>query len=181
MKPADVNGLDYRTAFEGSDAPTTPDIAEILDEHLPRSLCLSQCHTSSKKNCRPKVTFDIDSTCCFSNSLRVARLRIHWYPKSHAIFNLTADIQFGLKVPVCNRRRVLTQTYTPLHKIPHYCFGTTIGMENLLIYIIFPALHRDSHYEHSNYLSKEDQELLYDAIISPAVNKTVASSNLMIH
>jgi hypothetical protein len=181
MKSADINGLDYRAAFEGSDLPADPEDLERRDEYLPRNLCLSQCHVASKKNRRAGVTFDIDSTCCFPNSLGVARLGINWFPKSHAVLNLTADIHFGLRVPTYNKRGVLSQTYTPLHEIPHYCFGTTVGMENLLIYIFFPALHRDSDYEHSNYLSKQDWELLYDAILSPALNETVTSSNLMQH
>jgi hypothetical protein len=181
MKPADINGLDCRTAFEGSDVPAAPEGAETRDEHLPKNLCLSQCHVTSKKNRRAKVTFDIDSTCCFPNSLGVARLGINWFPKGHAVLNLAADIHFGLKVPVYNKRGVLTQAYAPLHKIPHYCFGTILGMETLLMYVFFPALHRDSDYEHSTYLSKQDQELWYDAILNPALNKTVASSNLMLH
>jgi hypothetical protein len=181
MKAADINGLDCRAAFEGSDAPAAPHGTESLDEHLPRNLCLSQCHATSKKNRRAKVSFDIDSTCCFPNSLGVARLGINWFPKGHAFLNLTADIHFGLKVPVYNKRGVLTDKYAPLHKIPHYCFGTVLGMETLSIYIFFPGLHCDSDYEHSNYLSKKDQKLWYDAILSPAMNKTVASSNLMQH
>ncbi|KAH6702793.1 hypothetical protein BKA61DRAFT_646779 [Leptodontidium sp. MPI-SDFR-AT-0119] len=35
--------------------------------------------------------------------------------------------------------------------------------------------------DHSTYLSKQDQELWYDAILSPALNKTVDSSNVTIH
>ena len=54
-------------------------------------------------------------------------------------------------------------------------------MKNLLIYVFFPALHRDSDYEHSTYLSKQDRELLYDAILNPALNKTAASFNHMQH
>ncbi|KAN0090652.1 hypothetical protein V8E51_013788 [Hyaloscypha variabilis] len=45
-------------------------------------------------------------------------------PKAHPILNLAADIHFRLRVPVYNGRDVLTQKYTPLHKIPHYYFGT---------------------------------------------------------
>jgi hypothetical protein len=164
MKPADINGLDCRTAFEGSDAPTAPDGAEVRDEYLPRNLCLSQCHNASKKNRRAEVTFDIDSTCCFANSLGVARLGINWFPKAHAVLNLTADIHFGLKVLTYNKRGVLIQQYTPLHKIPHYCFGTVTGMESLFILIFFPALHTESDYEHSTHLSKQDQELCVDLV-----------------
>ncbi|KAH9208129.1 hypothetical protein DL95DRAFT_468027 [Leptodontidium sp. 2 PMI_412] len=150
MKPADINGLDYRAAFEGSDVPAAPDGTEARDEHLPKNLCLSQYHVTSKKNRHAKMAFDIDSTCCFPSSLGVARQGINWFPKGHAVLNLTADIHFGLKVPVYGKRGVLTQAYTPLHKIPHYCFGIVV-------------------------------ELWYDAILSPALNKTVDSSNVTIH
>jgi hypothetical protein len=89
MKPADVNGLDCRAAFEGSVMPAACEGAETRDEHLPKNLCLSQCHATSPKNRRPKVSFDIDSICCFANSLGIARQGINWDPKSHAILNLT--------------------------------------------------------------------------------------------
>jgi hypothetical protein len=181
MKPADINGLDCRAAFEGSDVPVAPQGSETRDEHLPKNLCLPQCHATSKKNRRAKVTFDIDSTCCFPSSLGVARQGINWSPKAHAVLNLTADIHFGLKVPVYNNRGALTHRYAPLHKIPHYCLGSVISMETLLLYIFFPSLHSDSDYEHSTYLSKEDQALWYDAVFSLALNKTVGSSNLMLH
>jgi len=77
MKPMDFDGSRYRAAFEGSDIPAAPAGTETHDEHLPRNLCLSQCHTVSKKNRRPKVAFDIDSTCCFITSLGVARQGIN--------------------------------------------------------------------------------------------------------
>lgn len=181
MKPADINGLDCRMAFEGSDIPAAPTGTEPHDEHLPKNLCLSQCHITSKKNRRAKVSFDIDSTCCFANSLAVARLGINWFPKCHPILNLTGDIHFGLRVPGYNARGTLTYKYTPLHKISHYCIGTVNGMEPLSILVFFPALHSETDHEHTNYLSKEDFELLYDVVISPALNKIVGSSNLILH
>jgi hypothetical protein len=95
--------------------------------------------------------------------------------------NFGADIHFGLKVPAYNARGDLTQNYVPLHKIPHYCFGSVIGMETLFIYIFFPALHMDSEYEHSTYLSNQDQQLWYDAVLSPAMKKTIGCSNMMQH
>jgi hypothetical protein len=153
MKPGDYNGLDYQAAFEGASALAAPEDVGTRNENLPKNLCLSQHHIASKKNRRPNTTFDIDSTCCFPTSLGFARRGINWMPKAHSILNLAADIHFGLRVPAYNNRDVLTQKYTPLHKIPHYCFGTVIGMDSLSILIFFPALHLESNYEHSTYLT----------------------------
>jgi hypothetical protein len=52
-------------------------------------------------------------------------------------------------------------------------------MTPLFIYIFFPTLHIESDYEHSNYLSNQDHELLYDGVIGPAMNKVIGSSNIM--
>jgi len=181
MKPGDYNGLDYQAAFEGASASAAPEDVGTRNENLPKNLCLSQHHIASKKNRRPHVTFDIDSTCCFPTSLAFARRGINWMPKAHAILNLAADIHFGLRVPVYNDRGILTYKYTPLHKIPHYCFGTAVGMDSLSILIFFPALHLESDHEHSTYLSEQDEQLLSDAIIFPALNKIIGSSNIMQH
>ena len=177
MKPGDYNGLDCQAAFEG----VAPEDIGTRNEKLPKNLCLSQHHLTSRKNRRPNVTFDIDSTCCFPTSLAFARLGINWMPKVHPILNLAADIHFGLRIPVYNERDVLAQKYTPLHKIPHYCFGTAVGMDPLSILIFFPALHLESDHEHSTYLSEEDERLWSDAILLPALNKVVESSNIMQH
>jgi hypothetical protein len=175
MKAGDFRGVDCQAAFEG----TSPSFAEA--DRLPKNLCLSQQYTTSKKNRRPEVAFDIDSICCFPTSLAFARQGINWLPKVHPILNLTADIHFGLKVPTYTDRGVLTWNYVPLHKVPHYCFGTAIGMDALSIFVFFPALHQRSDHEHSNYLSKQDQQLWYDAVLSPCISKTVGSSNIMQH
>jgi hypothetical protein len=75
-------------------------------------------------------------------------------PKAHPILNLAADIYFGLRVLVYNSRDVLTQKYTPLYKIPYYYFSTVVSMDSLSILIFFLALHLESNYEHSTYLSE---------------------------
>ncbi|KAN0095005.1 hypothetical protein V8E51_015716 [Hyaloscypha variabilis] len=181
MRPGDYNGLDCQAAFEGASASAAPEDVGTRNENLPKNLCLSQHHIASRKNRRPNATFDIDSTCCFPTSLAFARRGINWMPKAHPILNLAADIHFGLRVPVYNGRDVLTQKYTPLHKIPHYCFGTVVGMDSLSILIFFPALHLESDHEHSTYLSEEDEQLWSDAIILPALNKIIESSNIMQH
>jgi hypothetical protein len=100
-------------------------------------------------------------------------------PKAHTILNLAADIHFGLRVPVYNNYRILTYKYTPLYKIPHYYFGTTVGMDSLSILIFFPALYLESNYEHSTYLSEQDEQLLSNTIIFPVLNKIIRSSNII--
>jgi hypothetical protein len=75
-------------------------------------------------------------------------------PRAYPILNLAANIHFSLQVLVYNTRGALTQKYTPLHKIPHYCFSTVIGMDSLSILIFFLALHLESNYKHSTYLSE---------------------------
>jgi NTP pyrophosphatase (non-canonical NTP hydrolase) len=179
MKAADVNGLDFRAAFEGTNAPGSLGDTNLPDNHLPKNLYLSQCHSASNKNRHPKITFDIDSTCCFIQSLAAARLGIEFLPKNHAILTLDSDVHFGLRAPVYNSRGALTTKYTPLHKLPNYCMGNVVGMTPLFIYIFFPTLHIESDYEHSNYLSNQDHELLYDGVIGPAMNKVIGSSNIM--
>lgn len=123
LKPMDFGGLDCKAAFEGTSPSAAPNDMGTRDENLPMNLCLSTYYTGSRKNRCAKEAFDIDSTCCFPTSLAVARKGIYWYPGAHPILNLSADIHFGLRVPSYNQRGVLTQKYTPIHKITHYCFG----------------------------------------------------------
>ena len=75
-------------------------------------------------------------------------------PRAHPILNLAADIYFRLRVPVYNARGVLTEKYTPLHKIPYYYFSTMIEIDSLSILIFFLALYLESNYEYSTYLSE---------------------------
>jgi hypothetical protein len=77
MKPGDYNGLDYQAAFEGASAVAAPKDVGTRNENLPKNLCLSQHHIASRKNRRPNVTFDIDSTYCFPTSLAFARRGIN--------------------------------------------------------------------------------------------------------
>ena len=181
MKPMDLGGVDCQAAFEGTSPSSAPEDVGTRDENLPRNLCLSQRHIWSTKSRRAKISFDIDSTCCFPTSLAVARQGISWFPKVHPFLNLAADIHFGLSVPSYSKRGVVTPKYEPLHRIPHYCFGSLMGMETLLLFIFFPGLHLESNYEHTTYLSREDYELFYDGILSPAINKTIQSSNILQH
>jgi hypothetical protein len=181
MKATDFHGIDCQAAFEGTSPQATPEDVGTQNEGLPQNLCLSQCHATSKKNRLPKMTFDIDSTCCFPTSLGFARQGINWLPKVHPILNLTGNIHFGLKVPGHTNRGNASERYVPLHKIPHYCFGSVIGMNELLMFIFFPCLHEDSDHEHSTYLSHRDQELWLDAILLPSISKVIGSSNILQH
>lgn len=178
MKATDVRGVDYQAAFEGTSSQAGED-SETQNEGLPHNLCLSQHHASSKKNRLPKTTFDIDSTCCFPTSLGFARHGIHWLPKVHAYLNLKADIHFGLRVPGYTSNGKASLRYVPLHKVPHYCLGTLIGMSELQLFIFFPALHEESDYEHSTYLSSRDEQLWLDAILIPCITKVVDCSNIL--
>ncbi|KFZ22968.1 hypothetical protein V502_02553, partial [Pseudogymnoascus sp. VKM F-4520 (FW-2644)] len=121
MKATDLRGVDCQAAFEGTSPQAAPEDVETGNKRLPHNLCLLQHYTSSRKNCLPKTTFDIDSTCCFPTSLSFAQHGIHWLPKVHSILNLTADIHFGLRVPGYTSNGKASLRYVPLHKIPYYC------------------------------------------------------------
>jgi hypothetical protein len=181
LKPMDFGGLDPKAAFEGTSPSAASNDIGTPDENLPMNLCLSTFYSASRKNRHAKEAFDIDSTSCFPTSLAIARKGIYWYPGAHPILNLSADIHFGLRVPSYNQRGAPTQKYTPLHKIPHYCIGSLMGMKGMDLLVFFPALHMESDYEHSTYLSDQDFELWYDAILAPAIHATVRSSNLLLH
>ncbi|KAF2844277.1 hypothetical protein T440DRAFT_523630 [Plenodomus tracheiphilus IPT5] len=182
MQPADLPaGLDLPGAYEGISVRAFPEDAGTPDEHLPRRLCLSQHHDNSAKDRAPKTTFDVDSLCCFPSSLGFARQGIHWYPRSHAFLNINQDIHFSLPEAAFNQNGEVVTQHVPLHKIPHCCFGTAIGMESLAIFLFFPELRIDSQYEHSNFLSTSDHELWYDAILFPALTKVVGDANQLQH
>jgi len=182
MKPADVDGLNLRAAFEGFHALLAATDAPARDKDLPKNLCLSQCHTTSKKNRFPKVFFDIDSICCFPTSLAVARFGINWFAKPYAHINLTADIHFGLRVLAYNNNGVLTTTYMRFDKIPYYCIGRVNGIESFSMFIFFLQLYLESDYKRDiTIFSKRDYEVLYDGIIGPALNKILDSLNPMQH
>ena len=163
-------GLDLKAAFEGTSPAAYPEDAGTSNEKLPRSLCLQQHYHSSQKGRAAQVTFDIDSICCFPSSLAFARNGIEWYPWAHASLNLDADIHFSLSISAYNSRGNLTTRDVPLHKIPHYCFGTVAGsIRSLMVFIFFPELRLESQYKHSTHLSKQDQQLWLDAVLLPAL------------
>ncbi|KAF2176506.1 hypothetical protein K469DRAFT_813152 [Zopfia rhizophila CBS 207.26] len=158
MKPVDLHSLNCQSAFEDTTTSAFPRGIGSRDENLPRNLCLSQHHSVSKKNRSAEITFDIDSICSFPNSLGVTQQGINY-----------ANIHFGLKVPTYNCRGDLTE-------------NSVLGIESLFIYIFFPTLNLESGYdEHSTYLSHQDQQLWYDAVLSPALKKTIRYSNILQH
>ncbi|KAF2628000.1 hypothetical protein BU25DRAFT_299317, partial [Macroventuria anomochaeta] len=176
-----ADGIDCQGAFEGTSPIALPKDIGTCNEKLPLSLCMSKYYQSSTTACVPKTTFDIDSLCCFPSSLGFACQGIHWLPNASTVLNLSHNIHFSLKVLTYNPKGELCQTDQPLHKIPHYCFGTAIGMESVLIYIFFPELHLGSGNEHSTFLSNEDFKLWYDSVLMPAIQKSVADSNVLQH
>jgi hypothetical protein len=56
-----------------------------------------------------------------------------------------------------------------------------IGMESLFLYIFFPELQLSGYYKENTYLSTQDQQLWYDAVLLPALTKTIGESNLLQH
>lgn len=161
MKPSALpKGLDLKAVFKGTSPTAFSEDVSTPNKKLPRNLCLQQHHHSSRKGRAAKVRFNIDSVCCFPSSLAFARNGIDWHPRAHPILNLGADIHFSLTVSAYNNRGDLATRNLPLHKIPHYCFGSITGStKSLLIFIFFPELHLESRYEHTTYLSKQDQQL----------------------
>ncbi|RFU24964.1 hypothetical protein B7463_g11374, partial [Scytalidium lignicola] len=56
-----------------------------------------------------------------------------------------------------------------------------LGMDIIAITCIFPELYQARNADHSNYLTTEEQELLYDRIFTPCINQVVKSSNILLH
>ncbi|KAF1957687.1 hypothetical protein CC80DRAFT_515784 [Byssothecium circinans] len=143
---------------------------------LPKGLDLK----AANKGRATKVRFDIDSVCCFPSSLAFAWNGINWHPRAYPILNLDADIHFSLTASAYNYRGDLVTKNLPLHKVPHYCFSSVAGsIKSLLIFIFFLELHLESRYEHTTYLSKQDQQLWLDAVLLPAISKTVNDLTLV--
>ena len=180
MRATDIQGVGYKAAFEGT-ASARLDEATPHNDGLPPSLCLSKKHATSRKNRQARVSFDIDSTCCFPQSLGFARRGIEWFPKAHPVLNLTGDIHFGLKVPGSTIKDNPSLRYVPLHKISHYSFGRVVGKSDLLMLFFFPALQKGSDCEHTSYFSKRDEQLWLDDILLPYITKVIKSSNILLN
>ena len=180
MRATDIQIVGCKAAFEGT-ASAYLDEATAHNDGLPPCLCLSKKHATSRKNRQPRVGFDIDSTCCFPQSLGFTRRGIEWFPKAHPVLNLTGGIHFGLKVPGYTIKDNPFLSYVPLHKTPHYCFGCVVGMSDFLMFIFIPALHKENDHEHTSYLSKRDEQLWLDDILLPCITKVVKSSNILLN
>ena len=63
---------------------------------LPRNLCLNTYYCSSFANKKPKVSFNVNSTCCFLTSLAVARNKIWINAIANPALNLKASIYFAV-------------------------------------------------------------------------------------
>ena len=166
-----VPGLDLKAAFEGVPSQNTyPSPEGVPERLLPPSLCLQQHYASSPSRRAPQERFDIDSVCCFPDSLAFARKGIQLHPKAHPAINLSADIHFSLSIQAYNSCGDIVTKQRPLHKIPHYCFGTVLGpVYSLQVFIFFPHLHLDKENATTTFLTKEDQQLWLDAILLPAL------------
>ena len=135
---------------------TTPKDIRIYNKNLPKNLYLLQYYFINNKNRYTKIMFNINSVCCFFNSLKITYYRINQFYKAYFIFNIIADIYFGLKVLIYNSKGVLFKKYILLYKIPYYYFSTIIGIKILFIFIFFLALYLKSDYKYFIYFSKEN-------------------------
>jgi len=63
---------------------------------LPQNLCLNTYYCSSTANKKPKVSFDVNSTCCFPTSLAVAKNGIQINATTNLALNLKASIYFAV-------------------------------------------------------------------------------------
>ena len=73
----------------------------------------------------------------------------------------------------------MSTTSLLLHKILHYCFGAVAGsIWSLLVYVFFLELRLESLYKHSNFLSKQDQQLWLDAVLLPALDALVPAARM---
>ena len=123
---------------------------------LPIELCLETYHHYSVKEREPEVSFDIDSTCCFPSSLAVARGGIRVHATVNEAANLTASNHFAIRTSRLNARHELEVASVPLFQVPHYSFGTPIGLDEMEMFIFFPSLRQHTEYKTSTFLSTED-------------------------
>lgn len=156
-------------------------------------------HSQSRLNKRPRVSFDIDSICCFPTSLGVARLGIQWYPKQYQPLSLKGSVHLGLKTLAYRGDGRLATEFRPLHQVRHYCFGHLVGASGVLIYIFFPNMiyegggsgsgggeHRNTGARKKTnatrtMLKDEDEVLWIDSILLPAIYAVVQDSNILQH
>ena len=74
---------------------------------------------------------------------------------------------------------ILSKRYTLFYKIFYYCFSILIGIKEILFFVFFLVLYTESNYKYTIYLSKQDQQLWFDYVLNPAINKTIRFSNIL--
>lgn len=178
MKAEELSRESCVSAFEGT-APLTSSLLGENGSHAgsqaPKSLCLSMHHSQSRIAPSPEVTYDIDSICGVANSLAVARLGIQWLPKSFLVLNIVKDLHLVLRASYPTRNGRVASRYTPLHKIPHYCFGQLEGMESVKVYIFFPNLRSKIDHDYASFLTRKEDEDWLDLILAPSLQEVIKS------
>jgi hypothetical protein len=71
--------------------------------------------------------------------------------------------------------------YTPLHKIPHYCFGQLKEIESVKVYIFFPNLRSEIDYDYTSFLTRKEDEDWLDLILAPCLQKVIKSLSVLQH
>ncbi|KAL5344254.1 hypothetical protein ACLOAV_010758 [Pseudogymnoascus australis] len=176
MRPGKLPRESCASAFEG----TIP-LGDGYAGEAPKNLCLSEHHSQSRTALSPEVTYDIDSICGVADSLAVARLGIQWIPKSFPILNIVKDIHLALPASYKTRSGRVTSRYMPVHNIPHYCFGQLEGMESVKVYIFFPNLRLNIDYDHTNFLTRKEDEDWLDLILAPCLEEVIKSPSILQH
>lgn len=200
----EMRGLNWQAMFEGNPsaaacatASTATAAATAPPAQTPWGLCLDAHYSFSQHKAVPETSFDVDSLCAFPTSLAVARQGLNWFPQQYQPLNLSSSVHLGLQVPSLNQKGREVQSWQPLHQIRHFCFGGVIGMSGLLLYVMFPQYNfiRDLDRGSGNgagagastkdkvitLMRREDEVMLIDEIILPAIYKVVQSANILQH
>ncbi|KFY82934.1 hypothetical protein V500_10247, partial [Pseudogymnoascus sp. VKM F-4518 (FW-2643)] len=188
----EIRGIDWAAMFEGNpQASASASASPATSQSQPWGLCLNKHYSYSQAQAVPETTFDVDSVCAFPSSLAVARQGLNWYPIQYQPLNLTGSVHLGLHVPALNNRGRLVHEWQPLHQIRHLCFGGLIGMGGLLLYLMFPQYNyvrnlgagagagANSANRDSTLIRQEDEDMLIDEIVLPALHRVVQSSSIL--
>lgn len=181
MKAQELPTESCASAFEGAALLTSGLLEEDVGSQALKNLCLSVHHTQSRIAPSSEVTYDIDSICGVANSLAVARLGIQWLPKSFPVLNIVKDLHLVLRASYTTRNGRVASRYTPLHKIPHYCFGQLEGMESVKVYIFFPNLRSKIDYDYTSFLTRKEDEDWLDLILAPCLQEVIKSPSILQH
>jgi hypothetical protein len=163
-------GSNLRMIFEG----------RCSEGEVPRSFCLDTKHID-RAGGAPNVSYDIDSTVCFPSSLAVAKEGIFMYETFNETQSFKRSIHFAtpaLQLDGNNRR---TTAPVPLHLVPHYCFGTVRGADDMVMHVFFPHLRASNYPVDNNRLSDQDLEIWFEQVLIPARDKAISDSNYLAH